>query len=227
MENNKSTRSKTYARKEPVEAISSVAAENIATIANPTQTKVAEFSTAHNSSDPHDSDEEGSVDLIAKIPETAREVILNTSIPPAKDLAAKRSLVWTKLKEAQASGDKLLSKILLKAYNELEDTAIDGPPKMTQSISALPVLTNMSEELSIAKTIVNATETELEDNLVYAVGTVTNHQDIGFTPYFDDNIKKLKAPLPLTIFDREWQKKALTAHLMLKLSKNSEATKLP
>jgi hypothetical protein len=32
----------------------------------------------------------------------------------------------------------------------------------------------------------------------------------------------LKAPLPLTIFDREWQKKALTAHLLLKPARSSE-----
>ncbi|KAA1092641.1 hypothetical protein PGT21_009382 [Puccinia graminis f. sp. tritici] len=38
-------------------------------------------------------------------------------------------------------------------------------------------------------------ETELEDNLIYTVGAVTSHQDIGFTPYFNDNICKLKAPL--------------------------------
>jgi hypothetical protein len=62
----------------------------------------------------------------------------------------------------------------------------------------------------------------MEDNLIYAVGTVTSHQDIGFTPYFDDNIRKLKAPLPLTIFDREWQKKALAAHLLLKPARSSE-----
>jgi hypothetical protein len=67
-----------------------------------------------------------------------------------------------------------------------------------------------------------STETEKEDDLVYAVGVVTNHQDIGFTPFFGKNIKKLRAPLPLTIFDREWQKEALSAHLSAKPSKSTE-----
>ncbi|KAA1135741.1 hypothetical protein PGTUg99_019033 [Puccinia graminis f. sp. tritici] len=213
----KATRSKTNARKEPAETLTEPAPKP-----NPPQPTIIEPSTANPTSEPHESDEEGSIDLIAKIPETAKEVLLNTSIPPEEDQAAERSLVWAKLKEAQSSGDKLLSKILLKAYNELEETVIDGPPKMTRSLSALPVLTNISSDMTILKSNANNTETELEDNLVYAVGTVTSHQDIGFTPYFDDNIRKLKAPLPLTIFDREWQKKALAAHLMMKPSKNSE-----
>jgi hypothetical protein len=131
--------------------------------------------------------------------------MIKTSIPPDRNLTAERSHIWAKMKEAQASGDNLLSQILLKAYSELEDVPTgspvdEAPPKITRSLSALPVLTNTSGESLIVK--IGATETELEDNLVYAVGAVTSHQDIGFTPYFDDNIRKLKAPLPLTIFDR-------------------------
>ncbi|KAA1076435.1 hypothetical protein PGT21_007094 [Puccinia graminis f. sp. tritici] len=240
MDNSKATRSKTNARKDP-EAIpgdlstpahpaalpGAALPGNLSIPAHPA--KEADVIPLHSANDPRDSDEEGSIDLIAKNPvlstETIKDVMTNTSIPPDKDSIADRSHIWTKMKEAQASGDILLSKILLKAYNELEDIPIDchveGSHKITRSLSALPVLTNVSEPAKI-KVPVGATETELEDNLVYAIGAVTSHQDIGFTPYFDDNIRKLKAPLPLTIFDREWQKKALTAHLMLKPSKNSE-----
>ncbi|KAA1133923.1 hypothetical protein PGTUg99_032133 [Puccinia graminis f. sp. tritici] len=216
-----------YARKDP----DVLPGGNSSNLVNPSKgaesnaPKGAEINVIAPTSEPPDSDGEGSVDLIAKNPtlsiETMKDVITNTSVPPEEDLAAERSYVWTKMKEAQAIGDKVLAKILLKAYNDLEPIVVEGPPKLTRSISALPVMTHLSEDTAPLKVVVE-TETELEDNLVYAVGAVTSHQDIGFTPYFDKNIKKLKAPLPLTIFDREWQKKALTAHLMLKPSKNSE-----
>jgi hypothetical protein len=76
------------------------------------------------------------------------------------------------------------------------DTA--KPHLIARSASALPVLSTSNHQL-LATT---ATITETEDNLIYAVGAVNSHQDIGFTPYFDENIKKLKAPIPLTIFDK-------------------------
>ncbi|KAA1092550.1 hypothetical protein PGT21_007113 [Puccinia graminis f. sp. tritici] len=172
--------------------------------------------------DSEESDGEESVDLITKNPilsaDNLKEAIEITSIPPETKEVDQRSHIWEQLKLAQANGDKILAKILLAAYNELEPNTATSP-KLTRSTSALPILANTEftkgVELSEAKT-------ELEDNLVYAVGAVTSHQDIGFTPYFDENIKKLRAPLPLTIFDREWQKKALTAHLMAKPSKSSE-----
>ncbi|EHS64310.1 uncharacterized protein PGTG_20922 [Puccinia graminis f. sp. tritici CRL 75-36-700-3] len=172
------------------------------------------------SSDAHDSDGEESLDLITKVPQTVKEVIDTTSVPPEASVGDQRSHVWEKIKEAQTAGDAILTKILLAAYKDLDDLADTlTPPKITRSSSALPVLSTVESKTEIAT---SATVTELEDNLVYAVGTVTSHQDIGFTPYFDENIRKLKAPLPLTIFDREWQKKAIAAHLTIKPSKSSE-----
>ncbi|KAA1081279.1 hypothetical protein PGT21_032915 [Puccinia graminis f. sp. tritici] len=92
------------------------------------------------------------------------------------------------------------------------------PPVVTRLISTRPVL-SVSDHQSLATTV---TITKTEDNIVYMVGAVTSHQDIGFTPYLEENICKLRAPIPLTIFDREWQKKALMAHMLLKPSKSSE-----
>ncbi|EFP76754.1 uncharacterized protein PGTG_02215 [Puccinia graminis f. sp. tritici CRL 75-36-700-3] len=151
--------------------------------------------------------------------EVLKDAINTTSVPPEPSIIDQRSHIWEKIQEAQKSNDTILTKILLAAYNELDQPKKPAPPKMTRSLSAMPVLPN-------AQTIIGGnnseTVTELEDNLVYAVGAVTSHQDIGFTPYFNENIKKLRAPLPLTIFDREWQKKAIAAHLMLKPSKSTE-----
>ncbi|KAA1115504.1 hypothetical protein PGT21_036922 [Puccinia graminis f. sp. tritici] len=121
--------------------------------------------------------------------------------------------IWAKAKEAQVSGDNILSKFLLKAYGDL---ATPAKPPALRSVSAHPVLLTTQPSRVVPK------ETRVEDDLIYVIGTVTNYQDIGFTPFFDENIKKLKAPLPLTIFDREWQKEALAAHLTTRPSKSSK-----
>jgi hypothetical protein len=105
----------------------------------------------------------------------------------------------------------VLAKVLLKAYGELDGTR---PASVARSLLANPVMLTAEHHV--------LTETEKEDDLIYAVGVVTNHQDIGFTPFFDENIKKLRAPLPLTIFDREWQKEALSVHLSEKPTKSTE-----
>jgi hypothetical protein len=172
-----------------------------------------------------------------------KDGVLKTTIdPPAitGEDSAERAHIWLRANEAQEAGDEILARILLKAYGELENSSPSGGAKPTviRSVSANPVLVSATT---------SPTEIEEEEDLIYAVGTVTSHQDIGFTPYFEENIRKLKAPLPLTIFDRgtefapnntstliacanvlvlttdiEWQKQALTAHLSVKPAKSSE-----
>ncbi|POV99494.1 hypothetical protein PSTT_13750 [Puccinia striiformis] len=52
-----------------------------------------------------------------------------------------------------------------------------------------------------------------EEGLLFATGVVTEHINIGYHPFFEKNIRELKSPLPLTIFNKEWQEKTLTCHL--------------
>ncbi|KAA1124825.1 hypothetical protein PGTUg99_035594 [Puccinia graminis f. sp. tritici] len=52
-----------------------------------------------------------------------------------------------------------------------------------------------------------------QGGLTFMAGVVTTHADIGFTPFFDRNIRELCSPLPLTIFDKDWQERALTYHV--------------
>ncbi|KAA1106654.1 hypothetical protein PGT21_036830 [Puccinia graminis f. sp. tritici] len=52
-----------------------------------------------------------------------------------------------------------------------------------------------------------------EGDLVYAIGSVTNHNSVGFAPFLDENIRKLRSLLPLTIFNRKWQQRAMSYHL--------------
>ncbi|KAA1096434.1 hypothetical protein PGT21_016755 [Puccinia graminis f. sp. tritici] len=192
--------------------------------------------SAHNTTDltgvddqPESPDvrDEEFLNLLSRAPDLSKElrdhVIHNTNAVPddLADVEAEKSHIWAKAKEAQDAGDAVLSKVLLRAYGELDvltrptNTEASARPTITgRSISANPVMLTAKHQVS--------TETEKEDDLIYAVGVVTNHQDIGFTPFFDENIKKLRAPLPLTIFDREWQKEALSVHLSAKPAKSTE-----
>ncbi|EHS63566.1 uncharacterized protein PGTG_20662 [Puccinia graminis f. sp. tritici CRL 75-36-700-3] len=52
-----------------------------------------------------------------------------------------------------------------------------------------------------------------QGGLTFMAGVVTSHADIGFTPFFNKNIRELRSPLPLTIFDKDWQERALTYHV--------------
>lgn len=52
-----------------------------------------------------------------------------------------------------------------------------------------------------------------EGGLKFIPGAITSHTDIGFTPYFDKNLKELKGPLPLTIFNKQWQDLANSYHV--------------
>ncbi|KAA1084921.1 hypothetical protein PGT21_050220 [Puccinia graminis f. sp. tritici] len=62
-----------------------------------------------------------------------------------------------------------------------------------------------------------------QGGLHFMSGAVTTHADIGFTPFFDKNIKELRAPLPLTIFNKDWQERAITYHVveLFKLKKRA------
>ncbi|KAA1129700.1 hypothetical protein PGTUg99_034692 [Puccinia graminis f. sp. tritici] len=174
-------------------------------------------------SNTHESKGEESLDLITQVPllstDILKEVVNTTLIPPEPSIVDQQSHIWGKIQEAQKASNVILTKILLAAYNKLDQPEKPTFPKIMCSLSAMPVLPHMQTKISVEN---SETVTELEENLAYTFGSVTSHQDIGFTPYFDKNIKKLQTPLPLTNFDREWQKKAIAAHLMLKPSESSE-----
>ncbi|KAA1083285.1 hypothetical protein PGT21_014245 [Puccinia graminis f. sp. tritici] len=234
----KVTCSKATARKEPDTAAMTVARKEPDTLATTVSSVqiiqghtpgINETLIPNEGAPESDPGEDESLDLIIKNPELPptilEDVVNQTSVPPIQENIDDRALIWERLKAAQKSGDTFLAKILLETYNAKE-SKLSVIPELSRSESAAAVLSTIEtgKTKELPNPIINSrlAETELEDNLVYAVGAVTNHQDIGFTPYFDENIRKLRAPLPLTIFDKDWQKKALSAHLLLKPAKSSE-----
>ncbi|KAI7947494.1 hypothetical protein MJO28_009402 [Puccinia striiformis f. sp. tritici] len=51
-----------------------------------------------------------------------------------------------------------------------------------------------------------------ENQIEFASEEVNTHKDVGFTPYFDKNLCELRGPIPLTIFNKKWQDRAIVYH---------------
>merc|ERR1712110_69251 len=57
-----------------------------------------------------------------------------------------------------------------------------------------------------------APENTKQKGLSFKPGVSNQHASLGFTPFFDKNLRELKAPIPLTIFNRKWQSEAISYH---------------
>ncbi|KAI7933802.1 hypothetical protein MJO28_017454 [Puccinia striiformis f. sp. tritici] len=99
--------------------------------------------------------------------------------------------------EAQAAGDNLLAGILFDALARLTNPNLHKTARTTAEAQASTTVPDGLEH---------------DGDLMYAT-TVTTHNFVGFTPYLDKNIRKLRGPIPLTIFDEEWQHLAMKCHL--------------
>ncbi|POW01541.1 hypothetical protein PSTT_12443 [Puccinia striiformis] len=89
---------------------------------------------------------------------------------------------------------------------------------------AIPTVTLTDVEKELISKKIKEAQIAGDDILESLCGDVSSHQDVGFVPFFDENIKELKAPLPLTIFEREWQKGALKYHIQFKGSESTDKT---
>ncbi|KAI7961297.1 hypothetical protein MJO28_001786 [Puccinia striiformis f. sp. tritici] len=98
--------------------------------------------------------------------------------------------------EAQNSGDNLTAGILFEALSKLAN------PNRARSTLSTSAMGRIDEE-----------SLDIEGDLLYAIGTGTSHNFIGFAPILDENIKRLRAPIPLTIFNTNWQELAMSHYL--------------
>ncbi|WAR57102.1 hypothetical protein PtB15_8B148 [Puccinia triticina] len=92
--------------------------------------------------------------------------------------------------------------------------------------SVASVLMKAANKIKLNKSRVSGLESTAEDSqdggLIYAdVGTT--HVHFGYAPFLDENIKKLRGPLPLTIFNKLWRHNAMSWNLE-KQPKSKELT---
>ncbi|KAA1129710.1 hypothetical protein PGTUg99_035017 [Puccinia graminis f. sp. tritici] len=144
----------------------------------------------------------------------------------APSIMTERQQMWDRAVTAQESGDRDLAEMLFKAIGCIGTNA---PKQISDAgIFARPVMINLGEITYLGAKEVTATQPATrphvesqepekffltEGDLVYAIGSVTNHNSVGFAPFLDKNIRKLRSPLPLTIFNQKWQQRAMAHHL--------------
>ncbi|OAV98774.1 hypothetical protein PTTG_25499 [Puccinia triticina 1-1 BBBD Race 1] len=138
-------------------------------------------------------------------PEGALQVTTLSIAPTTPELSFKNSdkqAIWDKATEALARGDKKSADFFLRIYARMkENSSLDAPdrPETLRSSSSDAV----NPSLNTTKRTVNKT------TIVFIKGSLSKHFDVGFTPYFNRNIREFRGPIPLTIFDKNWQRDAI------------------
>ncbi|KAA1127095.1 hypothetical protein PGTUg99_021150 [Puccinia graminis f. sp. tritici] len=81
------------------------------------------------------------------------------------------------------------------------------------TITKPDLLRAKTNDAASALTTANTSKKSSEKtSIIFVRGSLPKHFDVGFTPYFDKNIKELRGPIPLTIFDKKWQEDAIQYH---------------
>ncbi|KAI7953668.1 hypothetical protein MJO28_006215 [Puccinia striiformis f. sp. tritici] len=93
-----------------------------------------------------------------------------------------------------------------------------APPPRTACTKSQAIVSRAQEIVEVS----SGEESEAGD-LQFADEAMPRHDKMGFTPYFDKNIRTLKGPIPLTIFNKAWKDRAIIYH-MEKRPKSDEAS---
>ncbi|OAV96615.1 hypothetical protein PTTG_26278 [Puccinia triticina 1-1 BBBD Race 1] len=119
-----------------------------------------------------------------------------------------RAFLMARLIKAEKAGDKAaidryskMYKAVLADKSKKKKTAVDNNIQVVFPSPVVPQKRpSTAEEVTQVRTV------------KFIVGCSNLHDNSGFTPYFHKLLLECKGPLPLTIFNREWQEKALIHH---------------
>ncbi|KAA1098862.1 hypothetical protein PGT21_014984 [Puccinia graminis f. sp. tritici] len=142
------------------------------------------------------------VDTLQEHGAQTTELALRPPAPPVPK--SDKSILWDKIAEAVAANDKANTDFFIRLYSQISDTASPLKPDILRSRSndaASPQIISSAAKKPSDKT-----------SIIFVRGSLPKHFDVGFTPYFDKNIKELRGPIPLTIFDKKWQEDAIQYH---------------
>ncbi|EHS64353.1 uncharacterized protein PGTG_22177 [Puccinia graminis f. sp. tritici CRL 75-36-700-3] len=128
--------------------------------------------------------------------------------PPIGPIIAKaktdRERLWDQVCQAKEAKDEANADFLLRIYLAL--------PKESDTLAVPPAQLSSLRSSSSDAALLTQNARSVDKTVNFIRGSVPNHSDIGFTPFFDKNIREFRGPLPLTIFDKEWQEDAVTFH---------------
>ncbi|KAA1110315.1 hypothetical protein PGT21_017844 [Puccinia graminis f. sp. tritici] len=134
---------------------------------------------------------------------TSQGLALSTTldVPAVK---SDKALLWDKIAEAVLANDKTNADFFIRLYSQISNSVESTKPDISRSRSSdgiNPLIHSSSTKKSSDKT-----------SIIFVRGSLPKHFDVRFTPYFDKNIKELRGPIPLTIFDKKWQEDAIQFH---------------
>ncbi|KAA1087113.1 hypothetical protein PGT21_022819 [Puccinia graminis f. sp. tritici] len=117
-----------------------------------------------------------------------------------------KDILWNRICEAKSANDDTNAEFLLRIYLALPKEG--NPSNAASNLLTAPAPLHRSSSATAAL----PTQKLPDKTINFFKGSVPNHCDIGFTPFFDKNIREFRGPLPLTIFDKEWQEEAVSFH---------------
>ncbi|OAV86087.1 hypothetical protein PTTG_08694 [Puccinia triticina 1-1 BBBD Race 1] len=120
-----------------------------------------------------------------------------------------RAVLMAQIVRAKKAGDEERIKRYMKMYKSVLDDQKSANQRTTVKIdnptSFKPLAVPQKRPTPLSRT------TQVR-NVELISGRSNSHDDGGFPPYFHKLLLECKGPLPLTIFNREWQEKALAKH---------------
>ncbi|POV96656.1 hypothetical protein PSHT_15032 [Puccinia striiformis] len=124
-----------------------------------------------------------------------------------------KKMIMGEAMAATRAGETDKAAMLWKVYVSMNPTSEDSAPPAKKrgqeaSIEILGQSSDIQEVRRERGTIPLLNENEIE----FAAEEIVTHKDVGFTPYFDKNLRELKGPIPLTIFNKKWQDRAIVYH---------------
>ncbi|KAA1100155.1 hypothetical protein PGT21_030485 [Puccinia graminis f. sp. tritici] len=115
-----------------------------------------------------------------------------------------KAILWDKISAAVAINDKDNADFFIRLYSQLSNSNATGKPEILRA--------KTSDAVTPLTTASSSKKTNDKTSIIFVRGSLPKHFDVGFTPYFDKNIKELRGPIPLTIFDKKWQEDAIQYH---------------
>ncbi|OAV88394.1 hypothetical protein PTTG_29039 [Puccinia triticina 1-1 BBBD Race 1] len=149
----------------------------------------------------HDSDSE---DSFKEIPNSLKDA--------QEDVAAKYKAILSNVPVIIEPGQVNVTKASGKANNPPTVTNDPPPPMMmgsTLNAPDKPDILRASSSDAVNPALNIAKQSTDKTSIVFIKGSFPKHFDVGFTPYFDRNIREFRGPIPLTIFDKNWQRDAI------------------
>ncbi|OAV91040.1 hypothetical protein PTTG_28103 [Puccinia triticina 1-1 BBBD Race 1] len=149
--------------------------------------------------------------------------------PPAERSHAagdNREAIWLKAVEADNNGDtersnffyNMFASIVNNSKTPIQPAAINGTsirPSLLSNLLATDSPPALAPPPSTSNLVSTDQPSEVklkQKGLSFKMGCSNHHVSVGFTPFFDKNLKELKAPIPLTIFNQKWQTDAMSYH---------------